>query len=426
MKNNSGKKFLAKFIMFIFLAAQFTAFFLETRETFAFEMQNIITVAESGDIASTGFTGQRKIAFDSDNNMYTAYRAKTNGKLQIFVAKFTAESGYSESSKTISQVSKAEVTQRVPSIAIDSKNIIHIAWYGADKKKKINERQIKYSESADGGKTWSKTKNIAFVEGYKKDEYWQEHPDIYTGKNDEIYIVWEGKDKKYKKQQIKFTKSSDSGNTWSKWKNINPVKNNTQSRPSLVQDKTGKMHLLMYSSYNNDNQQIQYSYSTDKGDSWSTWKNISNSDFDSRHASLAIDNAGTLRAAWRAPVKTDGPSQILYAEMNNNIWSKPKVISPSPNYQFFPDICVDENNKTYIVWTESKSSSSFPKEKPENGVLNFSYIGEAYSSSSTIINKDNQNFYPNMPMKLPKLNFIPVIYGSGAESSKIMFGKVYK
>lgn len=393
----------------------------------AYHANESIMIANSGDIAAAGFPGQRKIAFDKDKNMYVAYRSKIDGKLQIFVTKFSAAGNYAESSKTTFQVSNAKVTQRVPSIAIDSKNIIHITWYGADSKNKINERQVKYAKSNDGGKTWSEAKNIAYVKGYKKDEYWQEHPSVYIGQGDEIFIVWEGKDAKNAKQQVKFVKSTDSGNSWGNWINIGTTKDKTQSRPSLVQDNSGKLHLVMYSSYGGKGQQIQYSTSGDKGNSWSAWQNISNSKFDSRHPSLAIGGNGALHAVWRAPNKANGPAQMYYSNMSSGKWSAPVVATASKNYQFFPNICVDGSGKVYAVWMETKSKSDFPKEKPVTGKIYISYLEDGGKfSAPKEVSYSGESFYPNMPLSMSEMNFVPVLYSSNAKLGQIMLGKAYK
>src|SRR5439155_33747 len=113
--------------------------------------------------------------------------------------------------------------QRVPSIAIDSKNHIHVVWYGRDQVYAgANGRQVKYSMW--NGVAWLPWINISPVLGYSGSTYWQEHPVIVIGKNDVLHVLWEGADSgSAGAQQIKHSMSTDGGYTWTNWENIAPV-----------------------------------------------------------------------------------------------------------------------------------------------------------------------------------------------------------
>ena len=305
--------------------------------------QEQILIDKSEDIAALGYSGQRKVAKDRLGNLYIAYRKKHNGYYSIFVAKLTkAENEEWIVSGIDKPVAFIMADQRVPSITIDSQGILHLVWYGSDSEIKQGNRQIKYTKSTNGGDTWDQWKNISIVSGYDGNDYWQEHPNIFASYSNELYVVWEGKDVKNEHQQIKFSKSVDGGQSWQDWVNIGISPNNTQSRPSIVQDSNGKLHVLMYSSMNEQAQQIWHSYSSDQGDNWSVWQNISNSSFDSRHISISIDGKNNLHAVWRAKYDDKKPAQIHYSILKNNKWSKPVIIAESDNNQFFPSITIDK------------------------------------------------------------------------------------
>ncbi len=387
-----------------------------------------VIIDKSEDNASLGFTAQRKIVRDKNGNFYLAYRKKFNGYYEIFVAKFTLKEGKWMVSGTNSPISSVgnKVAQRVPSIAIDSKDVLHIVWYGADSKKEKDNRQIKYSKSVDNGESWSNWLNIAPVLGYSDQEHWQEHPNIFVGKNDELYVVWEGIDSKNEHQQIKFTMSIDKGQSWDKWRNLQVSSNNSQSRPSIVQGSTGRLHLLMYSTLGNKIQQIQYCYSDDNGLSWSDWENISNFFFDARHISIVIDKKDNLHVAWRSQVYPDGPTQIYYSVMNDNKWQKPIFVSKSESFQFFPNITIDESDIPYIVWMESIEKYNFPKEIPKDGKIYFSYLKSDKFSKAELLSSGDYNFYPNLLYKNNKSENIPVFYLEGIEPSEIIFDQLNK
>lgn len=355
---------------------------------------NRILVDVSEDYRALGFSGQKKLVLDSKGNVYVAYRKKANNYYEIFVAKLKKDTDGDLSyevvfKKNVSSINN-KVNQRVPSIAIDSKDNLHLVWYGADSNTQAGDRQIKYSSSKDGGETWSKAINISYVSGYKNQSLWQEHPDIWVGNDDNLFVVWEGKDKESDNQYIKFSKSKD-GKDWSDWKDIN-ISSGSQSRPTIVQDKNGVLYVFMYSKQNLNNHQIWYSLSSNEGESWSEWKNISNSSQDSRHLSATPDSKNRLHLTWREFSSKNGKTQIMYSSFDKKDWSRKEVVSESNAFQFFPSIGVNKDDTLIISWLETANKSSFPEDDPNEGT---SYIAtkksgeELFSNGFLIVKKSN-------------------------------------
>lgn len=377
------------------------------------QFENLNTMIDSSDdIDSLGFPPQRKIVLDNKGNVFVAYRKKFNGNFEIFVAKISKQDGkwvVSGNEKPIVQIGGN--AQRVPAIAIDSRNGLHIVWYGADNNTQEGNRQIKYIQSQDGGQTWSEWLDISPVESYNNGDYWQEHPYISVGRNDELYVVWEGKDSQNNNQQIKFTKSQNMGKTWSHWQNISVTPGGTQSRPVIIQDSAGKLHLLMYSSLGKSIQQIQYSFSLNDGQTWSKWQNISNSFFDTRHMSAIIDKNNLIHVVWRS-VTPLGPTQIYYSFLNKGQWSEPKLIAESSHNQFFPSIGIDESNNLYVTWMETDKNYNLPREKPEGGQIYTAEIQNGQTEQHKLQSQGEKNLYPSLPAKIVEINNLFLIYST--------------
>ena len=407
------------FIFFIVLFALFNLFSIKFKIEEAGKINNFsidqeeILIDKSEDIASLGYSGQRKIVKDRIGNFYIAYRKKYNGYYEIFVAKLVK--GNNEKwlvFGTDKPIAFIKSDQRVPSIAIDSNDIVHVVWYGSDSEDSPGNRQIKYSKSNDGGNTWDHWKNISPVLGYSGENYWQEHPDIFVGPKNEVYIVWEGKDAKNDHQQVKFSKSTDNGQSWQAWINISVSPNNSQSRPTIIQDSTGKLHVFMYSSFGGRIHQIWYSYSEDQGNSWSAWKNVSNSSFDSRHISASIDGKDNLHVVWRAKYDNESPVQIYYSVLDNSGWSKPVIVARSKYNQFFPNVTVDKNGIPYVIWMETEKDYGFPKEWPERGKIYISYFlsRKGEFSKAKQVNLYDEGLYPGFLLQMDSFEKLPFVY----------------
>ncbi|EKE19991.1 MAG: hypothetical protein ACD_8C00068G0009 [uncultured bacterium] len=385
-----------------------------------------LKVDEIEDIKGLGYSGQRKVVLNNKGDIFIAYRKKYQGKSEIFVAKVFREKKdwkISGTAKPISTVGKG-ADQRVPSIAVDEKNNLHVVWYGAESesKEETNNRQIKYSQSIDDGKSWSEWKNIALVGGYEGEDYWQEHPYILTKSENELFVAWEGKDENNKKQQIKFSKSFDGGKSWSQWRNVRETLENTQSRPTMVREKpgrsgNGKLHLLAYSSFGNDDnkQQLVHAWSDDNGNSWSQWEMISDSSLDSRHLSAVIDRDEKIHVVWRS-LNSKGKSQIMHRFLKEGQLSEAKIVADSEKYQFFPNVSADARGNVFVTWMESETSSKLPNEDPTDGKIFLSkYDGEKFSKPVQI-SQSETNLYPNLPERV-KNGIPPLLYESQSTSS---------
>ncbi len=375
----------------------------------------------SEDFKTLGFSGQKKLVEDSQGNVYIAYRKKVNSYYEIFVSKLSknADNNFQTIySENVSRFSN-KVNQRVPSISIDSKDNIYLVWYGTDSAKEENNRQIKYSSSQDGGKTWSKLVNVSFVEGFKKQNLWQEHPDILVGKNDKLFVVWEGKDKENNNQQIKFAKSKD-GSSWTNWKNIQPGAG-SQSRPTILQDKDGLIYVFMYSRKGQKEHQIWYSTSNDEGETWSKWENISKSNNDSRHLAAVVDNQNVIHIVWREYNPENKRTQIRYSQLNGRQWSSSKIISKSGTYQYFPQIGLDKNNKVYVVWWETSKRYEYPEEDPQEGNLYLSILQDQNFSPTQLIS--TKAYFPNIIQK-SAIDGSYIIYSTKGKNFSINFTEI--
>ncbi|MDQ3250296.1 MAG: glycoside hydrolase, partial [Chloroflexota bacterium] len=372
-------------------------------------------VDQTQDSKALGYTDNRKIVRDRQGNLYIAYRKKykigANTDYHIFVAQSTNNGStwtvlnHDQSVETV-----GNFNQRVPSIAIDAKDNLHLVWYGADAQNPgENQHQIKYVRSTDGGVTWSAWRNIVAVEGYQGQTLWQEHPTLQVGPDDQLYVVWEGRDQDYPETiQIKFAKSGDGGSTWSAWRNVAPATRD-RSRPTLVATPGNQLYLLAYSSIKGV-RQIIFTHSQDQGDTWAPWTHVARIEQDQRHVSVAVDGSGQVHAVWRQPPETIGVEdagegrkeptakpQVVYSSFSGAQWSQPVPIGANPAAaQFFPSITVDNVDRVWVVWSETGSEAEFPNEEPSDGAVYYALKTGQRWSSRLLLRQHNRDIYPSL------------------------------
>ncbi len=363
-------------------------------------------VDQTQQVKSMGYTDSRKIVRDRAGKLYVAYRKKFKLHYETAYHIFVATSRDNGRTWTVLNNNRpiAEVgdfNQRVPSIAIDRHDRLHVVWYGADATSATSdENQIKYVYSADGGATWSTWRNIAPVAGYAGAERWQEHPTIFVSDNQTVHIVWEGRDEWYQRAaQIKVTQSHDGGQSWTPWRNLAPT-NYSRSRPSLVA-KGDTLYAFAYGSRGGI-QQILYTISTDGGQQWSPWQPVAASIQDQRHVSAAIDQRGTVHIVWRQPpfrgaLEEGRNSQIYYASLDGAGWSAPiRVGSHGGGAQTYPSIAVALDYTVWITWLETSAPYDFPHDAPTTGAVYYVAKNEQGWSEPILFGAGGGNLYPSL------------------------------
>lgn len=367
-------------------------------------------IDETQNSKAMGYTDSRKIVRDSHGNLYVAYRKKYKlfyeTAYHIFVAK-SADNGLTwhvlNHGQPIETV--GDFNQRVPAIAIDQADGLHVVWYGPDEiTTNDDENQIKYVRSTDGGLTWSAWRNITPVTGYSGQALWQEHPTIYVGSDNLIYVVWEGRDDWYTQSaQIKFTRSNDGGYSWTPWVNVAPS-NHSHSRPVLVA--SGEQLYVFAYGNRGGMQQILYASSTNQGNHWSHWQPVTPSGQDQRHVAAAVDNAGGIHIVWRQPpfsassAQSD-KTQIYYAVFDGVNWSSPvQVGSHAGSAQTYPSIAVDAEQLVWITWVETTDPYNFPNDAPTTGSVYYA-VKSAFGWSKPIrYGRGGNNLYPSLRRNL--------------------------
>lgn len=381
-------------IFFIIIVA---IWFFVTKDKFKEEILSMnsdqtatIDVDITGDVKALGYSGQQKITFDKAGNIYVVYRKKDDKDYNIYLAMLKrTSSGYKKGK--ITRVSYDEETQRVPSIYIDKKDIIHIVWYGLTENS--DGRQIFYAKSDNYGDSFTKPLNISKVKGGDEQDYWQEHPQI-VGDNKNLYVVWEGKDLDHDKQQVKWSKSVDDGNNWSDWTNIEASADSTQSRPSVHCTENDTCYLYFYSSKDALKQTIVYAIKNKNDDSFSISENYVNDLFDNRHIS-GVTFANNNYIAYRSYDETVDRSSIIFkADKNSSFSLNPDLAQ----YQFFPTIAA-RGNTAYIAYMASNESSDVPREDPRPSRILLQTIDTHANTITDTKEITTNGTYPNIAQK---------------------------
>ena len=331
------------------------------------------TIDATEDYRALGYPDGRKIVRDSSGKLYVAYRKKVDGAYRIFVAQSDdngATWSVSNNNKPVEEVGK--YNQRVPALAIDNQDRLHLVWYGNDTgntnaTNNSNEREIKYTRSSmtATGLQWEPWRNLYDGAVYTATKtLWQEHPAIYANGSN-IYTVWESNETS--RAHIKFQRSTDYGVTWrSSPVVVRPSTTVGFSRPTLLVSYFREIRYLYLFAYGSQNgiAQIYWSRSSDNGDTWSAWQTVAAGSTDQRHVSVARDSQGRLHLVWRqvAGSRTILRYRVYDPALNSGrggwVAVPSTVAAVAQRCLFYPSIAITGNDQLWVVWTQSTDCSS--------------------------------------------------------------------
>ncbi|UCG68286.1 MAG: exo-alpha-sialidase, partial [Thermoplasmata archaeon] len=275
---------------------------------------------------------QPSIVLDTLGNISIVWHDYRNDKGDIYFARSINRGlSFTTAQKVSDDSGIAE--QNVPSVAIDSKNIIHVVWEdwrsdadgewmgsgGGDDG--VNNADVHYSNSTDGGITWSPSKKINDDGGTTE----QGRPDIAIDSNDMIHIIW----------------------------NDNRLDGDPMNPPNYFD--------------------IYYANSTDGGVTFNVNKRITDvMPVTARSPTIAVDNENNIHVAWcdYRNTGTTGPD-IYYANSTDGgiTFSSNKRISDDTGdaYQFWPDIAVG-GGIIGIIWEDQRETSVYFANSTDGGI----------------------------------------------------------
>lgn len=224
-----------------------------------------------------------------------------------------------------------------PAIAVDSSGNINIAWnyYTA------TLEDIYFSRSTDNGVNWTPPVNISWTAG------WSWTPAIAADPSGNLFVVWWDLTVN---EEIYFSRSIDSGATWSFPGNLSNTPIGESTHPDIAVDNSGNINVIWDDEFPDPDELVYFRRSTDGGTTWTTPADISkNAPFDYGSV-IAVDTAVNINVVWRSA--TTGRAELFFSRsIDDGVnWSFPVNVSNITPNCYRQAIAVDGAGNIYIVW----------------------------------------------------------------------------
>jgi len=273
-----------------------------------------------------------------------------------------------------------------PSIAVKNPSTIYLVFYG-NSPANPSYYQIRFTKSTDGGNTWSSPIDIT------NGDYTQVEPAIAIDSSGNIHVVWSGESSLagYTYYQLRYAKSTDGGITWS-----NPIDITSglyqQEYPKIAIDSANNIYVVWdgtsatYTYY-----QIRYAKSTDGGNTWSSPIDITNTSYNQYKPAIAIDNSDNIHILWRGTSDTYYQIRYIKSTDKGNTWSSPIDITSGNYLQLYPAIVIDKAGNIHVVWDgRSPLSPTYYQIRYAKSIDN----GNTWSSPIDITSGNYYQYYP--------------------------------
>ena len=280
------------------------------------------------------------VAIDSDDHIHVIWADNTPGNREIYYKRST-DAGTTWS--TAKRLTWTPGFSYFPAIAIDSGNAIHIVWYDDTP----GNYQIYYKKSTDGGTTWNAIKRLTWNSGMSCD------PTIATDSTDGIHIAWYDYPP-YSDAEIYYKSSTDAGTTWSTAKRLTWTTGESLS-PAIAIDSTGIIYVawsdLITESFV-DQTEIYGSRSTDGGMTWSGAQRLTWTSGYTYYPAIAAGSGSHFHIICTD--RTPGNYELYHKRsMDGGIaWNAPKRLTWTPGSSDLPAVAIDSDDHIHVIWPD--------------------------------------------------------------------------
>jgi hypothetical protein len=258
----------------------------------------VSSINANGGLPNTSATGDSAneepsswaLAVDSLNNLHTVFTVDITNGSGIVEGRVYYVKGTDLTAVTVIYDAGGSYVQKDISIAIDGNDAIHLAWSGKTSTYP-NSFNIRYSKSTDGGATWASPTQLTSVNISGVDF---KNPSISINGSGNPIIVndWHNGTSAYEIHARYFD-----GSAWSLTKVVYNGNSYAQYNPCAAVDSNGVIHVVWYGFDSTDNavSNIRYSKSSDGGATWSSMiKLTSGNSYPQGSPSIVVDKNNKL------------------------------------------------------------------------------------------------------------------------------------
>lgn len=243
-----------------------------------------------------------------------------------------------------------------PRIALEKSGAIDVVW--TDNPPNESNPDIFFARSKDSGRTWDKPINISHTAGASRDA------ELAIGPDDTIHVVFSDTRAQSGSKEIFYTSSTDGGKTWSSDQQPENI-SNTQSdstEPSIALGSDGILHVAWKEENKSVTAMPQIYYSQRNQNSWSHAVNVTRSRSYNYHPAIACGSSGRFYINWSERSTPEGAANIWCLRARaNSLLAHPELVTKTGSIASASELDADKKDRVAIVWPDRALGLTLPK-----------------------------------------------------------------
>jgi len=225
---------------------------------------------------------------------------------------------------------------------------VHAVWYD-NRDGPMDNQEIYYKRSTDGGLTWGEDVRLTFNDAYSP------YPAIAASPQSGVHVIWYDARNTYPK--IYYRRSTDGGSTWSTEVQISFRSANSEY-PSLAAS-GNDVHAVWGNNWVNGSSMyygVIYRGSTNGGTTWGTELRLADSTDRPPYPSVAASGSA-VHIAWKD--HRDGNDEIYFRRSTDRgmTWMPETRLTNDTAESFIPSVAVS-GSTVYVVWHDERTGNA--------------------------------------------------------------------
>lgn len=299
------------------------------------------------------------IAAGPDDTLHLAWNDRRDGgSFRLYYSRSFDGGNNWETPRDLSGTNSLDAS--TPSVTVDTRNRVHIAWHFGDPGQNDPVSQVYYTRSTDGG---------AFFDAPRRLNTDTSHHAAWPrfsvdGTNGDLVAVAWRDNRRDPDWDIYIAISTNGGLAFTEM--AGQATSNREWDPDIAVDANGILH-LSYMTYRADGITIDYRQSGDKGNAWS--QEVTLSEAKSRFPFWALDNKhGVLWLFWKDERDADPPPgsaepradiACKYSIDRGQTWSPLEFVTDLGDIEpKFPSLTVGPDGRAHAMWSDARYGAS--------------------------------------------------------------------
>ena len=261
-----------------------------------------------------------------------------------------------------------------PALECDCDGALERVW--------VEQEDVLFSSSGDGGKSWSRPLNLSRSSATSR------QPALAVGRDHSVAVAWV-EHLPGNTPEIYFCSSRDSGRSFGRPINLSHTPG-ISSQPTVALSASGQAYVAwLDTTSGSDRPDVFYTCGGDQG--WSQPVNLSNTAGISDSPNIAVQG-NHIYVVWSDTSRTGQISDIYLSQSSDGVRFTQPIYFDTPGNSTQPQVAADERERVVVAWADGSESS----DNPDIYLSHSSDAGKTFSRAENFSRSPQPSSHPSL------------------------------